>query len=270
MSRTSTVPFILGLALLAAAVPASAQGASAKMPQLVRIVGKGEKIRATPTAQTLRRYAGKRLTMECGRPGLALKKYRVPDSVSYGMTVRAGASVPAWELYCVARVHLGGKPAEDPRQLFTPTSGADVFLDRLKAIAGLQRAYRAWQTLGRYPTADLLAARDKAFVAAAGPDASADAPHVAVWVKGPVGDRPSGGVRATTTTTLQGITYYVEQDFITNTVSSNAFDLLGQLDQKPVVSEELFAAWKPRPEPGVPARRGIGLAIGDLAGLGGR
>jgi len=270
MSRTSPVPLILGLALLAAAVPASAQAATAKMPQLVRIVGKGEKIRATPTAQALRRYAGKRLTLECGRPALALKKYRAPDSVSYGMTVRAGASVPAWELYCVARVHLGGKSAEDPRQLFTPTSGADVFLDRLKAVAGLQRAYRASQTLGRYPTAELLAARDDTFVAATGPDASANAPHVAVWVKGPVGDRPSSGMRATTTTTLQGITYHLDYDFITNSVSSNAFDLLGQLDQKPVVSAELFAAWKPHPEPGAPARRGIGLPVGDLAGLSGR
>jgi len=268
MSRTSPVPFILGLALLAAAVPASAQAAPAKAPQLVRIVGKGEKVRATPTAQALRRYAGKRLTLECGRPTIVFgRSEAVAASVVHEMTVRKGASVPAWEPYCVARVRLGGKPGQDPRQLLSPTVALDVLLERLKAINGLRRAYRSWQNAQRNPTLARVISGDKTgtFVAASGPDDSADAPHVALWPLGPAGGRPSGGSRASTR--VEGSVYYLEHDYVTNVVSSNAFDYFEQLDQGPALTTELLAPWQPRPEPVVPAQRGIALPFGDLSGL---
>jgi len=253
MFARSSIPVVLGLALLAAAAPGAAQAVPSKTP-LVRIVGSGEKVRAAPSAQALRRYAGKRLTVECGRPVVVLgRSERTPASVSYGMTVRKGASVSAWASYCVARVHLGGQPGKDPQQLFTPGASTDGFVQRLQAVDGLRRAYRGWQNVSRNPTIERLIAGDKTgtFVAASGPDATAPFPHVAVWALAPAGGRPTGGSRASTT--ADSMAFFLEHSYVTNAVSSNAFDYFEQLDQAPALSTELLAAWKPHPKPAAAA-----------------
>jgi len=238
----SSMPIALGLALLAAAVPASVQAAPTDPASpLVRIVGKDAKARAVPTTRTLRRYAGRSLTVECARP--SPKAWGAGTTVTHRVVVRRGASVPVWEAYCVARVHLGGKAAKDPRQLFTPNYDADVWVARLRAASVLQETYRAVSRSRRFPTVAELVAGDPRgrYVAASSAEDTADFPKVAIWMDGDLQLRAS--------TQVDGHSMFFDAQYAKNIVSSNALDLFAQLEGPLPLPPKLLQAWRPHPIP---------------------